>query len=353
MGEIDKNEARTIFREFVLAGGNFIDTAVNYQDGESEAWLGEFIQELEGEYPSFSRDQLVIATKFSINTKIGDPNSGGNGRKNMYHSIKSSLKRLGTDYVDILYIHVWDYSTSAKEVMRSFNDLVSSGLVRFLGVSDTPAWRVAQMNTLADQYGWSKFCIYQGKYNFGERSLDYDIRQVCEEFNIAITPWAILGAGKYTGRFKKGVEDDHDGRKVRDMGDTDYTILEVIYEVVAEQNHVLCQEHNISSEDFENDERRVTPSQVTIAWALNQPSMTSILVGVRKIEQLRDNIRALQVRLTEEQIQKLNTVSAPKPWFPFTFGADLLGIPVAKRGGRYSPSDWTLTQSQNHFNPRL
>jgi len=235
--------------------------------------------------------------------------------------------------------------------MKAFNDVVASGMVRYLGVSDIPAWRVTQMNMIAEQFGWSKISIYQGKYNFGERDIDFDIRQVCQEFGIAITPWSILGGGKYTGRFKKDTEDNYDGRKVGDMSDTDYDILDVINEVVNEQNVVLSQKHNVSLKDFEKDNRKVTPSQVTLAWALNQPQLTTVLVGIRKIEQLRDNIQALQVRLTEDQLQRLDQVSAPKPPFPFSMiGMDIFSSVVTKRGGRYVPADWTLNQAQNHFN---
>jgi len=183
--------------------------------------------------------------------------------------------------------------------MRGLNDLVSCGKVHYLGISDTPAWRVAQMNTIARERGWAEFICFQGKYHLGERDVERDILPMCKELGLGFCSWGIVGQGKYTGRFKKGEEDKGgEGRKGVKMTEKDYEIAEVILQI--------------------SQETQRTPSQVCIAWMLLQPNNFPIL-GVRKMEQFEDDLEAMTLKLTEDQLNRINTVSSFDLGWPHTF----------------------------------
>jgi aryl-alcohol dehydrogenase-like predicted oxidoreductase len=189
----DENESRRIFDTYVDRGGNFIDTASVYTDGSSEKLVGAFARE--------KRNRLVIATKFTCASVKGDPNSGGNHRKNMVQTVEQSLKRLGFDAIDLLYLHAWDGTTPVEEVMRAFDDLVRAGKVHYIGISDTPAWQVARMQTLADLRGWAPFVALQVEYNLVQRTAERDLLPMARALGLGVTPWSPLASGVLTGKY--------------------------------------------------------------------------------------------------------------------------------------------------------
>ncbi|MCW5518156.1 aldo/keto reductase [Muriicola sp. Z0-33] len=189
----DKSESKKIFETYANSGGNFIDTANRYTEGTSERFVGEFIKE--------ERDHFVLATKYTLFDKAGDPNFSGNHRKNLMRSVESSLERLDTDYIDLLWVHAWDFLTPVEEVMRGLNDLVSAGKVHYIGVSDTPAWIVAKANTLASHRGWSSFVALQAEYNLLQRDAERDLIPMAQSMGLALTPWAPLAGGALTGKY--------------------------------------------------------------------------------------------------------------------------------------------------------
>ncbi len=209
----DYETSKNIFESFAKEGGNFIDTANRYTDGTSEKLVGEFIKS--------DRDHFVLATKYTLKDRTGDISFSGNSRKNMFRSVKESLARLGTDYIDLLWLHVWDFTTPVEEVMRGLDDLIRFGLVHYIGISDTPAWIVSQANTLADFRGWSKFIGLQIEYSLIERTAERDLIPMANALGIAITPWATLGGGVLSGKYLTNepgrISADHARRSEKNM----------------------------------------------------------------------------------------------------------------------------------------
>jgi len=312
-GKMPKSEAEKVFDAYVGAGGNFIDTANFYQAGQSEEWIGEFIE------TKNLREDLVIATKYSIPTKVGSVNLGGNSRKNMFSAVKSSLQRLRTTYIDILYVHFWDFATPPEEIMRGLNDLVSSGKIHYLGISDTPGWRVSQMNTMARERGWAEFVCYQGLYNVGTRDVEREIIPMCNELGMTYLSWGIVGQGKYTGRMKRGKGDTGGSRMGINMTDRDYDIAEMV-EKIAKETGRSC-------------------PQVCTAWVVAQGNNIPI-IGVKSMEQFEDNMKTLTLTLSEDQLKRLNTVSNFEIGFPLNFiGTNLETCFLNPPGGTIVP--WT------------
>lgn len=310
MVSASKDEAEKIFDLYVSSGGNFIDTANNYQDGDAETWLGEWITK------KGIRDELVIATKYSLpfgfRTNGIAINHAGNHRKNMFLALENSLKRLNTSYVDILYLHYWDFTTPAEEIMRAFDDLVRSGKVHYIAISDTPAWEVSRMNMLAELRGWSQFIAYQGRYHLGDRTMERDIIPMCKKLDIGIVPWGVLGQGKFTGKYKRG-ETVEQTRASLKMSETDYAIADEVVKIAAEVGR--------------------TPTQVCVNWALQQ-GVTAPVLGTRSLSQLQDCLKSLEFSLTEEQMTRLNAVSKFDLGFPGDFiGTTPWNNPWLKRGG--------------------
>src|ERR671929_1690213 len=193
-----KEECDKIFNAYVDAGGNFIDTANNYTGGTSEKYVGEFI--------SGDRDRFVLATKYTSNTRRGDPNAGGNHRKNIAQSLETSLKRLNTDYIDLYWVHAWDPLTPIEETMRALDDMVRAGKILYIGISDAPAWVVSQANTLANLKGWTEFTGLQIEYSLIERTPERELLPMADALNIGVTAWSPLGGGVLTGKYNKGYE---------------------------------------------------------------------------------------------------------------------------------------------------
>ena len=283
-----KEESRKIFDAFVRAGGNFVDTANNYTNGSSEAFIGEFTRA--------ERDHFVIATKYTLNEFATDPNFGGNHRKNMRRSVEGSLKRLDTDHIDLLWLHMWDSMTPVEEVMRALDDLVRAGKVLYIGISDTPAWVVSQANMLAELRGWSRFVAYQGEYSLASRAPERDLLPMTQALDMAYLPWGILEGGEITGKYNSASDEP---RRSSDTSERIKNIAAVLMELAHETGH--------------------SPSQIAINWVRQRPYPMIPIVGARSEKQLKENLGCLDFELTKEQIDRLNEASPIDLGFPHSF----------------------------------
>jgi aryl-alcohol dehydrogenase-like predicted oxidoreductase len=287
----DKPTSEIIYKTFRDAGGNFIDTANRYTEGESEEYLGDFMQ---GE-----RDKIVLATKFSLHTRKGDPNDGGNHRKNIRHSVEGSLRRLKTDYIDLLYLHAWDFTTSEEEILRSLDDLVRSGKVLYLGISDTPAWIVSRMDAIAKLRGWSPLVALQIEYNLLQRTVERDLTPMARALDLAVAAWAPLAGGALTGKY---TTDPNAGRLKPEsarLNERAKAITDLVIAIAAESG---C-----------------SPAHVAMNWVRQRPGQVIPIFGARKPEQIADSIACLQYSLTPGQIGRLDEVSAIELGFPHDF----------------------------------
>ncbi|MDA2804210.1 aldo/keto reductase [Nocardiopsis suaedae] len=294
-----QDDARRLFDAYVERGGNFIDTAGTYTDGSSERMLGGFIRD--------RREELVIATKYSTLRRPGDPNSGGAHRKSMFGSVEDSLRRLGTDHVDLLFLHVWDFLTPVEEVLRGLDDLVRQGKVLYAAMSNVPAWQVARMQAIADLRGWSPLAALQIEYSLINRGGERDLIPMAREMGLGVTPYSPLGGGVLTGKYGRadlaaeGAGSEESGRKRFNAGlgmvtERTLAIADAVREVAAELGR--------------------TPAQVALAWTLQAPGVTAPVVGARTPEQLKGNLDALEVALTADQVARLDEVSAIDPGYP-------------------------------------
>lgn len=291
-----KDEACRIFEAYVEAGGNFIDTANNYTNGTAERFVGEFI--------GSEREKYVIATKYTLTTRRNDPNAGGNHRKNMMQAVEASLKRLNTDYIDLYWLHVWDFTTPLEEVMRAFDDLVSQGKILYIGFSDTPAWVISQAVTMAELRGWSHPIAVQLPYSLASRDPESELLPMARALDLAVTAWGLLGGGVLTGKYR-------DEAAIKR------------YDGASEARMALADEiANIAKEISR------TPSQVAINWVRQQqvgahpaPPIIPIL-GARTEAQIRDNLGVLEFELTDNQMQRLSALNPIKLGFPHDFAAD-------------------------------
>ena len=290
-------DSEAILARYLEQGGNFVDTANGYTRGHSEKIIGDFFHQGKGR-----RDRTVIATKFFTNLFAGDPNGGGAGRKAIVAQCEESLRRLQTDYIDLYYIHNWDRFTPIEETMSALDDLVRSGKVRYLGISDAPAWKVAQAQVMAHFRGWTPLIGLQIEYSLMQRTVEGELTPMAEELGLGVLPWGPLKAGALTGKYTrangakmKGPR----GARVGDFTEKQYDIIDAVGKVATECN---CES-----------------STVALAWLKVQPGVQSTIIGARTMEQLDANLRALDLRLTSEQIDSLNNVSRPVLNFPADF----------------------------------
>jgi aryl-alcohol dehydrogenase-like predicted oxidoreductase len=287
-----KEESKRIFDAFGAAGGNFVDTANRYTEGASERFVGEFI--------AADRQRFVVATKYTLFNRRDDPNASGNGRKNMVQSLEASLKRLGTDYIDLFWVHAWDFTTPAEEVLRGLDDLVAAGKVLYVGISDTPAWVVAQANTLADLRGWARFVGLQIRYSLVDRAAERDLLPMARAFDLAVTPWSVLAAGVLSGKYAREGSGDVRGRAAQwGLSERDLAIAAEVAAVAEETGS--------------------TPAQVAINWVRQQPGVIIPLIGAKNVAQLNDNLGCLAFTLSGEQMQRLNAASKIELGFPHDF----------------------------------
>jgi aryl-alcohol dehydrogenase-like predicted oxidoreductase len=303
----DAGESRRMFDLYLERGGNFIDTANFYTNGSSEKLLGQFMAD--------RRESVVLATKYTLNMQPGNPNAGGNHRRNMVRSVEASLKRLGTDYIDLLYLHIWDNLTPIDEVMRGFDDLVRSGKVLYAGISDTPAWQVARMQTLADLRGWTPLVALQIEHSLIERTVERELLPMAHELGLGVMAWSPLGSGVLSGKYTradlghtKGAASGVTGtRKDVAVGsgalsERSLAIAETVAQVAKEQGR--------------------SSAQIALAWLLHRTAPVVMpIIGARTLAQFEDNLGALDVQLDAETLQRLDAVSAIAKGFPHDFMA--------------------------------
>jgi aryl-alcohol dehydrogenase-like predicted oxidoreductase len=296
----DAQEARRIFDIYVDRGGNFIDTANQYTNGTSETFVGEFAAE--------KRDQLVIATKYTLPLRPTDPNSGGNHRKSMVRSVEASLKRLQTDYIDLLYLHAWDFLTPVEEIMRAMDDLVRAGKLLYVGISDAPAWQVARMQTIADLRGWAPLIALQIEYNLIERTVERDLIPMAKEMGLGVIAWSPLASGVLTGKYS---------RKDLDAGSGTAAAEGTRKDIAAAQGALNARGLDIADAvKSVAAELGKSPAQVALAWTLLDKTVTAPIIGARTTKQLEDNLGALSVTFTDAQKQRLDQASAIELGFP-------------------------------------
>jgi aryl-alcohol dehydrogenase-like predicted oxidoreductase len=287
-------ESEKIINRFMELGGNFIDTANLYSSTHSEKIFGDIIGKHAG-----IRTNMVLGTKFGFNIFPGNPNGGGTGAKAIMENVHHSLKRLQTDYIDVLWIHAWDWSTPMEETLRTMNDLVTAGKVRYIGVSNTPAWKIAQSQMLANFKGWAPFIGVQIEYSLLERTVEAELVPMAMEMGLGITTWSPLKGGLLSGKYNRsnnGIVNDS-RRQITGgeapLKDHELAIIDKLEEIAGEHN--------------------TTVASVSLAWVLSRPGVSSTIIGVRNTAQLEAN--AVEIKLSEEEITALNNLSTP----PVTF----------------------------------
>ncbi|WP_416955611.1 aldo/keto reductase [Streptomyces sp. Agncl-13] len=286
----DKETSARLLDAYADAGGNFVDTADIYSGGESERILGEL---LEGR-----REEFVLASKYTCGTRAGDVNAAGNHRKNLVRSVEASLDRLRTDRLDVLWVHARDNFTPVDQVMRALDDLVRGGKVLYVGVSDWPAWEIAQANTLAELRGWTAFAGSQLRYNLLERTPERELLPQARAFDQAVLAWAPLAAGKLTGKYRLG-----EAGRLDSWGDKPNPREEDVITAVLE----IAEQGGWS------------PAQVALAWLLGRPGNVVPIVAATKEHQLADNLACVDVRLDADAVARLDEVSAVTLGFPHDF----------------------------------
>jgi aryl-alcohol dehydrogenase-like predicted oxidoreductase len=291
-------ESERMLDRYLDLGGNFIDTANLYTFGHSEKIIGDHLGR-----DRAKRERAVIATKFFGNRKPGDPNAGGASRKNIIRSCEESLRRLQTDAIDLYWMHCWDYQTPIEETMRALDDLVSSGKVRYIGFSDTPAWKVAQAQLFSTIHGWAPLIALQIEYSLLERTVEGELVPAAKELGLGITPWSPLKSGILAGKYRrenKGREQPGRGAWVTEsLNDRTYDVVETVIQVAKEVDS--------------------TPARVALKWVIAQSGVSSTIIGARSNKQLEDNIAALDLKLSPSQLEKLSQVSEPELDFPAEF----------------------------------
>jgi len=287
----NKEESKKVFDAFVNAGGNFIDTANRYTEGTSEKYVGEFI--------ASDREHFVVATKYTLFMRKDDPNFSGNHRKNMMHSLDASLKRLKTDYIDLYWVHAWDYTTPEEEILRGLDDMIRAGKILYIGISDTPAWIVSRMNAIAELRGWSQFVALQIKYSLLERTVERELLPMARKLDLAVTPWAVIGGGILSGKYNRNKDEQGRAQMNKSVKDNELMIAEQVIKI--------------------SDEIGCSPSQVAINWVRQQPGIIIPIVGAKTETQLKDNLDCLKYPLSDEQLNRLNEITKIDLGFPHTF----------------------------------
>jgi aryl-alcohol dehydrogenase-like predicted oxidoreductase len=318
----DEDNARTIFNRYLEVGGNFIDTADSYGAGLSETLVGKFVAE------TSSRDQVVIATKYSNNLQPGNANAGGNSRKNMMRAVEQSLKRLKTDYIDLYMVHTWDGMTPVEEVMRGFDDLIRAGKIRYCGLSDVPSWYAARAQTWAEAHALSQPISLQLPYSLVERSIEQEFVPLGQNLGMGITAWSPLAMGLLSGKYRAGGE----GRLNRDNAEGLGLFTERNIRIVAALSEA-------------SDAMGKSMAQIAINWVVTQPGIGAAIIGASRLAQLDDNLGALEFTIPDELRKKLDDVGAIQPTYPYSlfvpdYQAGILntGVSVGDKPHGYMPS---------------
>jgi aryl-alcohol dehydrogenase-like predicted oxidoreductase len=304
----DESAARAIFDRYLAAGGNFIDTADVYTGGTSERLLGKFIKE------ASVRDRVVLATKYTFSDSFGgsrpDPNTGGNHRKNLLRAVEGSLKRLGTDYIDLYWMHTWDRITPVEEVMRTFDDLVRAGKIRYVGFSDVPAWYAARAQTLADLRGWEPLAALQLEYSLVERNIKREHTTLAQQLGMGVVVWSPLAGGLLSGKYRPSKGGPAGEGRLQTMKDSNNPA----FMKFTERNWKIVAALEEAARKLDH-----SMAQVALNWAVNRPGIASLIVGATRIEQLDDNLRALEFELPAEVRDQLDSAGKPERQFPYFF----------------------------------
>ncbi|MFG1805664.1 aldo/keto reductase [Streptomyces sp. NPDC049040] len=304
-------ECRGMLDAYADAGGNVVDTAINYRGGESETILGELLED--------RRDRFVLATKYTVTRDGSDPNAAGNHRKNLTLSLETSLRRLRTDYIDLYWVHLWDRHTPVEETMRALDDAVRAGKILYVGVSDTPAWVVSRANTLAEWRDWTPFAGLQVPYNLLNRDIERELLPMAETFGMSVATWGPLAGGVLSGKFTRPGGPEGPTRLAPDsLGERDLAAARAVQEVA--------------------DELAVTASQVAIAWTRARSRAVHPIIGARSVKQLQDNLGALDLTLPAEAVERLDKAVPFTAGFPGDFIAEtspwVFGEASARLDGR-------------------
>lgn len=302
-------DSQKILDRFIERGGNFIDTANVYTKGHSEKIIGDHI----GQHPG-RRDRVVIATKFVGNMYRQDPNAGGANRKAIVQQCENSLRRLQTDYIDLYWMHCWDSFTPIDETMRALDDLVASGKVRYIGVSDTPAWKVVQAQMLAEMRGWTRFVGLQIEYSLLQRTIEGELIPMAQELGLGVTPWSPLKSGVLTGKYTRDGENkaDRGAWATSNLNEKTFQVIDILVD---------------AAEKLDS-----TPARVALNWVQTQPGVTSTIIGARRLDQLEDNLACLDLTLPDEVATALDEATTPALPFPCDF---LKAMPGFYGGGSH------------------
>jgi aryl-alcohol dehydrogenase-like predicted oxidoreductase len=321
-----EDAARAMFDRYLDAGGNFIDTADMYTEGASETMLGKFVEQ------AGVRDRVVISTKFSYNAQPGNPNAGGNGRKNIMRAVEGSLRRLRTDYIDLYLLHTWDRLTPAEEVMRAFDDLARAGKIRYAGLSDVPAWYAARAQTYAEAHALTPLVNMQLEYSMVERHIEHEYVPLATGLGMGITAWSPLGMGLLSGKY----------RPSQGGGEGEGRLAKVTaapgFERFTERNWRIV----AALEEVARESGR-SMAQIALNWAANRPGIAALIVGATKLAQLDDNLAALDFVLPEALRARLDEASAPDAPFPYYMFVDRQqtrlhgGVAVGDKPAGYAP----------------
>lgn len=303
-------ESTKLINSYVEKGGNFIDTANIYTNNHSEKIIGDVI----GKNSSL-RTQTVIATKFANNVYPGNPNTGGTGNGALMTNLEASLRRLQTDYIDLYWIHSWDFLTPMEETMRSLDNAVKSGKIRYIGISDAPAWKIAQAQTSAWFKDWTPFIGLQIEYSLMQRTVEDELVPMALELGLGITPWSPLKGGLLSGKYNRKNMGKAKGRFATRNGGAELTEKQLS---IIDELERLAEIHN------------TTPAAIALSWVNNKPGVTSTIIGVRTVEQLEANIAATDIHLSNEEVAALDQLSTP----PATFLSEYKDmIPMMQHGG--------------------
>ena len=295
----NREESRRIFDAYADRGGNFIDTSNVYNDGTSETWLGEFMRS--------KRDRIVVSTKYSNSLDSTDANAGGNHRKSIVRAVEGSLKRLQTDYIDVFMLHAWEYRTPIEEIVRAQDDLVRAGKILYLGVSNAPAWIVAQAQCLADRYGWTPLIVLQTEYNLANRTAEFELLPMARAMGIGISPWSPTAGGLLTGKYSRSDMAEVALKPGAAPTRADFVRMQLNERSLHIANTVVAIAREIGCK----------PAHVALRWLLDRPGVTSPIVGCRSEEQLVENLDCLAITLSAGQTERLNAASEPPSIVPY------------------------------------
>jgi aryl-alcohol dehydrogenase-like predicted oxidoreductase len=311
---VDEKPSREIFDRYISEGGNFIDTADGYTNGHSEEMVGKFVAEKK------LRDRAVIATKFTFNAEPGNPNAGGNGRKNIYHALEGSLRRLKTDYVDLYYLHAWDRVTPVEEVIATMSDLIRAGKIRYYAFSDVPAWYVARAQTLAETHGQERPIALQLEYSLVERTIELELVPASQEFCIGVCPWSPLAGGFLSGKYRREGSDWKGEGRFDNFRKSNNPLLRKLTE---RHWKVLDATLNVAKKLGR------TPAQIALNWVVTQPGVTSTILGATKLAQLEDNLGALEFTIPAELRKPLDESGSIDLGAPYMFFGPMLQSRIA------------------------